>query len=79
MANATHDDIARLFPGIQDHTVLEILATEPTVDELEAALLLLQDSDEGSIEIRKQKGDLLNHLLGILAKSEIRPRDDADR
>lgn len=79
MAGATHDDVARLFPGIQDHIVLEILATEATVDDLEAALLLLQDNDEGLIEIRKQKGDLLNHLLGILAKSEIRPRDDVDR
>ena len=79
MASATHDDIARLFPGIQDHTVLEILATEATVDELEAALLLLEDNDEGLIDIRQQKGSLLNHLLAILAKSEIRPRDDVDK
>ena len=79
MAVATHDDILRVFPGMQDHTVLEILATEATVDDLEAASVLLQDNDEGLIEIRKQKGDRLNHLLGILAKSEIRPPDDLDR
>ena len=79
MAIVTHDDIVRLFPGIQDHTVLEILATEATVDELEAALLLLEDNDEALKVIQQQKGSLLNHLLAILAKSEIRPRDDVDR
>jgi hypothetical protein len=78
MAGATHDDIARLFPGIQDHTVLEILATEATVDDLEAASLLLQDNDEGLIDIKEQKGSLLNQLLQILAKSEIRLPDDLD-
>ena len=79
MASATHDDVVRLFPGIQDHTVTEILATEATVGDLEAALLLLGDNDEGLQEIKQQKGDLLNHLLAILVKSEIRPADDFDR
>lgn len=79
MATATHDDIVRLFPGMQDHTVLEILATEATVDDLEAALLLLQDNDEGLIGIKQQKSSILNLLLGILAKSEIPLRDDFDR
>jgi hypothetical protein len=79
MVSATHDDVSRLFPGIQDHTVLEILATEATVSDLEAALLLLEDNDEGLIDAKQQKGSLLNHLLAIIAKSEIRPRDDVDR
>jgi hypothetical protein len=78
MATATHDDVVRMFPGMQDHTVLEILGTEATVSELEAALLLLQDSDEGLIGIKQQKSPLLNRLLGILAKSEILLRDDFD-
>ena len=79
MTSATHDDIARLFPGIQDHTVLEILATEATVSDLEAALLLLQDNDEGLVDVKEHKGSLLNRLLGILANSEVRLRDDLDR
>ena len=78
MATATHDDVVRMFPGMQDHTVLEILATAATGSELEAALLLLQDSDEGLIGIKQQKSPLLNRLLGILAKSEILLRDDFD-
>ena len=78
MATATHDDIARLFPGIQDHTAVEILATEATVDDLEAALLLLQGNDEGLIDIKQQKGRLLNRLLEIVANSEISLRDDFD-
>ncbi len=78
MSNATHDDVVRLFPGTQDHAVLEILATEASVKELEAALSLLQNDDEGLIDIKQQKGGRLNQLLGILAKSEIRPRNDRD-
>ena len=79
MASATHDDIVRLFPGMQDHTVLEILATRASVAELEAASLMLQDADEELIEVKQRRGDRLSRLLGILAKSEIRPRDDRDR
>ncbi len=78
MTTATHDDIVRLFPGVQDHTVLEILATEASVDELEAALLLLQDDDEGLIGVKERHGDRLNLLHGILANSEIQLRDDFD-
>ena len=79
MATATHDEIVRLFPGIQDHTVLEILAAKATVPELEAASLMLQDADEGLIGVKQRHGDRLSHLLGILEKSEIRPQDDRER
>ena len=51
MTTATQNDIVRLLPGIQDHTVLEILAMEATVAELEALVQLLQDDDEGLIEV----------------------------
>ena len=79
MATATHDDIIRLFPGMQDHTALAVLATQATVDELDAVLQLLQDDDEGLIDVRHQKGSRLNLLLGILQKSEIQPRDEFER
>ncbi len=79
MAVATHDDIVRLFPGMQDHTVVEIMAMEATVDELDAASLLLQDADEGLIGAQQRHGDRLSRLLAILANSEIRPREDRDR
>lgn len=78
MTIATAEDIARVFPGIQDHTVLEILAAQATVDELEAALLLLTDDDEGLIEIKQRESGQLNRLLEILNQSEIRSRTDRD-
>jgi len=78
MISATHDDIVRLFPGLQDHTVLEIQATEATAEDLEAALLLMQNDDEGLIDIKQQKGSRLNLLLEILANSEIQLPDDFD-
>lgn len=79
MATATHDDIIRLFPDMQDHTVLAILEMAATVAELEAALQLLQDDDEGLIGIKQRKGGRLNLLLGILQKSEMQPRDELER
>ena len=79
MTTVTHDDIVRLFPGIQDHTALEILDTKATVGELEAASLLLQNADEGLIDIKQQEGDQINRLLDILGSSEIRPGEEGDR
>lgn len=77
MDTATRQDIVRLFPGIQDHTVIEILDTQATLGDLEAAVALLQDADEGLIGVRQRHGDRLNQVLDILAASDLR-RDDLD-
>lgn len=79
MTTVTHDEIVRLFPGIQDHTALEILDMKATVGELEAASLLLQNADEGLVDIKQREGDQINRLLNILGSSEIRPREEGDR
>lgn len=79
MTLATHDDVIRLLPGLQDHTVVEILATKPTVDQLEAASLLLADQDEGLIEAKRRAGAQLSRLLAILAGEQIIPDEDRDR
>ena len=76
MTTVSRDDVVRLFPGIQDHTVLEILDTGASVRDLEAALQLLQNADEGLIDIKQREGDQINRLLVILGKSEIRPADE---
>ncbi len=78
MTTATHSEIVQLFPGIQDHSVLEILATKATVEELEAAMLLLNDEDEGMIELKKREGDQLNRLLDVLSNTEIMRQEDRD-
>lgn len=75
-ATATHDEIVRLFPGMQDHAVLEIEAINATVGELEAALLAMQQDDEALIEFRRQSGDRLNRLLAILTDAGIEPQED---
>ena len=77
-AAATHDDIVRLCPGIQDHTAVEILHTGASVREFEAAMQLLHCADEGLMDIRRREGDRIDRLLYILARSEIRPQDDSD-
>ncbi len=77
MNTATHQDITRLFPGIQDHTVVEILDTRATLGDIEAALALLLDADEGLIGVKQRHGDRINRVLDILAASGYR-RDDFD-
>ncbi|HSM30189.1 MAG TPA: hypothetical protein VK854_05765 [Woeseiaceae bacterium] len=77
MNAATHQDIARLFPGIEDHTVVEILGTHATLGDIEAAVALLQDADEGLIGVKQRHGDRINRVLDILAASDFRP-DDLD-
>jgi len=79
MITATHDDIVRLFPGIQDHTVVEVLATEATVSELEAASLLLGNQDNGLFEAKREAGGQLSRVLEILTKAELMPADESDR
>jgi hypothetical protein len=77
MDTATRQDIVRLFPGIQDHTVIEILETQATLGDIEAAVALLQDADEGLIGVRQRHGDRINRVLDILAASDL-CRDDLD-
>jgi hypothetical protein len=78
MDTATHQDIVRLFPGIQDHTVVEILDTKATLGDIEAAVALLQDADEGLIGVKQRHGDRINRVLDILAASDLRPAEIND-
>ncbi len=77
MDTATRQDIVRLFPGIQDHTVVEILDTHATLGDIEAAVALFQDADEGLLGVTHRHGDRINRVLDILAASDLR-RDDLE-
>jgi hypothetical protein len=79
MITVTHDEIVRLFPGIQDHTVVDVLATKATISELEAAYLLLGNQDNGLIEAKREAGGQLSRVIDILARAEVMPADDSDR
>ena len=72
MDTVTRKDITRLFPGIQDHTVVEILAAQPTLGDIEAALALLQDAAEGLIGVKQRHGDCINRVLDILSAADYR-------
>ena len=77
MNAATHQDIVRLLPGIQDHAVVEILDAHATLGDVEAVVALLQDADEGLIGVGQRHGDRINRVLDILAASGFRA-DDLD-
>ena len=71
MATLTREDVVRLCPGIQAHDVIEILDTKASVAELDAALRLLHDADEGLVGVQREHGDRINRLLAVLSRSEI--------
>lgn len=79
MTIATHDDILHVFPGIQDHAAVEILDMKATVDELEAALVMLTSDDKGLIDIRRREGDQIHRLLNILNQAGVQPPVYRDR
>ena len=77
MDAATRQDVTRVFPGVQDHTVVEILGVHPTLGDIEAAASLLQDADEGLIGVKQRHGERINRVLDILVASDYR-FDDLD-
>lgn len=79
MGIATHSDILRVFPGIQDHAAVEILDMQASVDELEAALVLLTSDSEEVIDIKRREGDQIHRLLNILNQDGIQAAPDRDR
>jgi arsenate reductase-like glutaredoxin family protein len=79
MTSATHADVCRLFPGLQDHAIVDLLATRPSIAELEAVSQLLQDDDESLIEIKQRKGARLNRLMAILSYAQVHAADNHDR
>ena len=79
MTIATRAEVCRLFPGLQDHTVVNLPATRPSIAELEAVAQMLQDDDESLIEIKQQKSDRLNRLMAILSLAQLQAADNHDR
>jgi len=78
MKYAKHEDVFRLFPGLDDHAVAEILAMRATVDELEAALVLLSSDDEELIEIQRREGSQIHRLVNILSMAGVEALEDRD-
>ena len=76
MSIANHEDIVHVFPGIQDHAVVEILEMKATVDELEAALAIMSGDEKDSIGIRQREGGQIHRLLGILDRAGVQQGDE---
>ena len=79
MTVATHDDVCRLFPGLDDHAVVDVLAAGPSIADLEAVSPMLQDNDESLIEVKRQRGDRLNRLFAILSLAQVQAAGNHDR
>lgn len=79
MSTASHKEVVRLLPGVADHTVVEILETGASLDELEAAAMLLTNQDEGLLEAERLKSVQVSRILDILTLAQYGPADDHDR
>lgn len=78
MSKATRRDVLGVFPGLEDHTVVEILDMGATVDELEAALTILSSDDKELIAIKRREGDEINRLLDILGQAGVESMTEQD-
>ncbi len=78
MSNVTHTDVVKRFPGMPDHTVVEILALQPTEAELDAMQLIAAADDEHLVEFKQHETDRLNRLLAIVEASGMGFEDDRD-
>lgn len=78
MGKATRKDVLGVFPGLEDHTVVEILSMQATVDELEAALTILGSDDKDLIAIKRREGGEINRLLDILGQAGVESMTEQD-
>ena len=79
MSTATHKDVLNVFPGLEDHAVVEILDMHATVDELEAALTVLASDDKELIAMKRREGEEINRLLDILSQAGVGSMPERDR
>ncbi len=78
MTIASHNDIKKLFPDLPDHAAVEILAMNATIDELDAALVMMTSDDNELIGIRERKGTQIHRLMNILNLAGIQSPEDRD-
>ncbi len=79
MNSATHDDVIRLFPDTQGHSVVEILDLGPSLDELEAAVLLLGNQDEGLVDASIPTPTVISRIVDILSREEQLTEQERER
>ncbi|PWE18519.1 hypothetical protein DDZ18_02625 [Marinicauda salina] len=71
----TRDDIVRLFGSLADHTVVEILALEPSLGDLEAAALQLDEEDDVLGEARRPLSGVAGRIYDLLQNAGAAPPD----
>ena len=79
MSIATRKDVLSVFPDIQDHAVVEIMALNATIDDLEAALVILTSEDKNLIEIKRREGGQIHQLMNILNQAAVLAAADRER
>lgn len=79
MSTATAKEIARIFPDLPDHAISEIMAMQATINELDAALMLLSSDDVDLIETKQSTGDRINWLVRLLNAAGVDAAEDRDR
>ncbi|MDJ0940373.1 MAG: hypothetical protein QNJ00_11480 [Woeseiaceae bacterium] len=71
MTTATRKDILDVFPGLQDHALVEILEMNVTIEDLEATLAVMTSDDEDLIDVKQRESARIHGLLRILSQEGI--------
>ena len=71
----TRDDVVRLFGALPDHTVVEILSLEPSLGDLEAAALQLDEEDDVLGDARRPLAGVAGRVYEILQNAGAVPPD----
>ncbi len=79
MTIATRKDIVDVFPGLEDHAVVEILGMEATTEDLEAALAVLSSDDKDLIDVQHREGTAIHRLMNILSRAGVATTLGRDR
>ena len=73
---ASHDDVTRLFRGVSDHTVVRVLDTGATLEQLEEVGLWLAQEDDVLGEARRPLTGVPAQVLDWLERDEGYPDEE---
>lgn len=73
---ASHDDVTRLFRGVSDHTVVKVLDTGATVEQLEEVGLWLAQEDDVLGDERRPLTGVPAQVADWLERDEGYPEED---
>lgn len=74
---ASRNDVTRLFGALSDHTLLRVLETGATLDQLEEVAMWIAQEDDVMGEARRPLTGIPAQVLDWIEQDELLPDEDA--